>query len=69
MAKKLQLKNNVNLQVNGIGQVDNSNITPELLERLKKLNPAYGEMFHEVEVSVKEVKPKTVNKTTNGNGI
>lgn len=57
MAKKLQLKDNSSvLKVNTIGQVDNSNITHELLERLIKLNPAYGEMFHEVEVP--EVKPK-----------
>lgn len=68
MAKKIQLKDSSSrLVVKGIGTVDNNNIDPFLLNRLKEINPAYGEMFHEVEVEEPKPKEKAKSLTKNSN--
>jgi hypothetical protein len=73
MAKKLQFKPpHGRLVVNGIGEVTNSNITPELYERLLSISPGHAEYFQEVDVpeaKPKESKSKPTKSDQNGNDI
>lgn len=61
MMKTIKLKNDhTSLNVAGIGQVTNDNITPELYDRLVALSPAHADFF---EVKEEEEKPKRAAKS------
>lgn len=62
--KTIKLKSDhSSLNVYGIGQVTDDNITPELYDRLIVLSPAHADFFEVIEIETAVDKPKRAPKS------